>query len=99
MTLAVFVATGNNLCANEILPRVYPQFVAFLYYRWEVIIRETDIPSIHTLGICVEPTFAIIRFDRAFVLILMTALVNFGIDAQSRTIRSRLQMQTTPNFT
>ena len=29
--------------AFEILPRIYGQFLAFLFYRWEIIMRETAI--------------------------------------------------------
>lgn len=94
-------ATGINHYAYEVLPRVYPQFLAFLFYRWEVIMRETailGILGIHTLGFFVDSAFADIRFDRAFVLILVTALLNIGIDALSRSIRARLRLQTTPDF-
>ena len=37
----------------EILPRVYGQFLAFLLYRWEVMLRESAILGIlgvYTLG-------------------------------------------------
>ena len=93
--------TGLNLYAYDMLPRVYPQFLAFLFYRWEVILRETailGILGIHTLGFFVDSAFAEIRFDRALALILVTALLNIGVDALSRAIRARLRLQTTPNF-
>ena len=63
----------------ETLPQVYPQFLAFLFYRWEVILRETAILGmlgIQTLGFFVDSAFADIRFDRAVVLIGVTALLN-----------------------
>ncbi len=93
--------TGLNLYAYDMLPRIYPQFLAFLFYRWEVILRETailGILGIHTLGFFVDSAFAEIRFDRALALILVTALLNIGVDALSRAIRARLRLQTTPNF-
>jgi phosphonate transport system permease protein len=43
----------------------------------------------------VDSAFADIRFDRAMVLILITALLNIGLDMISRRIRSRLRLQTT----
>jgi phosphonate transport system permease protein len=89
--------TGVNLYAYEILPRVYPQFLAFLFYRWEVILRETailGILGIHTLGFYVDSAFADIRFDRALFLILVTALLNLVVDALSRAIRARLRLKT-----
>tara|TARA_Y100001934_G_C11791307_1_gene512829 strand:- start:221 stop:499 length:279 start_codon:yes stop_codon:yes gene_type:complete len=86
-----------NLYCYETLPRVYPQFLAFLFYRWEVIFRETAILGIlgvKTLGFFVDSAFADIRFDRAILLIIITALLNIVIDILSRSIRSRLRLQT-----
>lgn len=91
---------GMNLYAYEILPRVYPQFLAFLFYRWEVILRETAILGmlgIYTLGFFVDSAFADIRFDRAFLLIIITAGLNIIVDALSRRIRTRLRLKTTPD--
>ncbi|MEQ8195427.1 MAG: hypothetical protein RIB59_13155, partial [Rhodospirillales bacterium] len=73
--------TGINLYAYEVLPRIYPQFLAFLFYRWEVILRETailGILGIHTLGFFVDSAFADIRIDRALFLILLTAMLNIA---------------------
>ncbi|MBL22708.1 MAG: ABC transporter permease [Rhodospirillaceae bacterium] len=88
---------GFNLYLFEALPRVYRQFLAFLFYRWEVIFRETAILGIlgvQTLGFYVDSAFADIRFDRAMVLIVITALLNIGLDAISRHIRKKLRLQT-----
>jgi phosphonate transport system permease protein len=93
-------STGVNRYAYEILPRVYPQFLAFLFYRWEVILRETailGILGIHTLGFFVDSAFADIRFDRAVLLIAITACLNIAVDALSRTIRARLRLKSTPD--
>ncbi len=82
---------GADLYFYEVLPQVYPQFLAFLFYRWEVILRETailGILGIHTLGFFVDSAFADIRLDRAVVLILVTALLNIGVDVASRAIRT-----------
>ena len=89
---------GLNLYGYEILPRVYPQFLAFLFYRWEVILRETailGILGIPTLGFYIDSAFADIRYDRAVVLIIITALLNIAVDTLSRRIRSRLRLKTT----
>ena len=88
---------GVNRYAFEILPRVYGQFLAFLFYRWEVIMRETailGILGIATLGFFIDSALADIRLDRAVLLILITVLLNLGIDALSRTIRARLRINT-----
>ena len=91
---------GLNLYAYEMVPRVYGQFLAFLFYRWEVIMRETailGILGIHTLGFYIDSAFEDIRFDVAMFLILITALMNIGVDVLSRTIRARLRLTTTPD--
>jgi phosphonate transport system permease protein len=99
LTLRADSATGLDLYAYEILPRVYPQFLAFLFYRWEVILRESailGILGIHTLGFYIDSAFADIRFDRAVFLILITAALNMVVDSLSRRIRSRLRLKTRP---
>ena len=88
---------GLNRYAFEILPRVYGQFLAFLFYRWEVIMRETailGILGIATLGFFIDSAMADIRLDRVVLLIVITALLNIGIDALSRAIRARLRINT-----
>ena len=90
-------AKGVNLFAWEIVPRIYPQFLAFLFYRWEIIFRETAILGmlgIYTLGFYVDSAFEEIRYDRAMFLIVVTALINIGIDSLSRRIRRYLRLKT-----
>lgn len=92
-------STGFNRYAYELVPRVYRSFLAFLFYRWEIIMRETailGILGIYTLGFYVDSAIQNIRFDRALVLILITAALNIGIDALSRYIRRKLALQTMP---
>jgi len=86
---------GLDLYGYEILPRVYGQFMAFLFYRWEIIMRETAILGIlgvRTLGFHIDSAISELRFDRAAVLILLTAAVNVAIDALSRALRARLRL-------
>jgi phosphonate transport system permease protein len=90
---------GINRYAYEVVPRVYPPFLAFLFYRWEIIMRETailGILGITTLGFYVEGAIQEIRLDRAMVLILITALLNIGVDILSRRIRAYLRLKTRP---
>lgn len=97
LRLRVDRSRGINLYLFETLPRIYSQFLAFLFYRWEVIFRETailGILGIQTLGFFVDSAFADIRFDRAIILIIITALLNILIDAASRLIRNKLRLQT-----
>jgi phosphonate transport system permease protein len=73
--------------------------LALLFYRWEVIMRETAILGmlgIGTLGFYISSAFADLRFDRAMFLIGLTALLNIGIDLISRQVRQTLRLQTTP---
>jgi len=50
-----------------------------------------------TLGFFVDSAFADIRFDRAVLLIAITACLNIAVDALSRAIRTRLRLKTTPD--
>lgn len=95
--LRVDSAGGVNRYAFEIVPRMYGQFLAFLFYRWEIIMRETAIVGvlgIATLGFFIDSAIADIRLDRVMILILVTAMLNLGIDSLSRRIRSRLRLTT-----
>ena len=90
-------AGGVNRYAFEIVPRMYGQFLAFLFYRWEIIMRETAIVGvlgIATLGFYIDSAIADIRLDRAMLLILVTALLNLAIDSLSRRLRARLRLTT-----
>ena len=85
----------------EILPRVYGPFLAFLFYRWEIIMRETailGILGITTLGFYVDSAMEALRFDVAMLLILVTATLNIGVDALARYLRRRLRLRTSPVY-
>ena len=89
---------GANRYFYEVLPRIYRPMLALLFYRWEVILRETailGILGIATLGFYIDSAFSDLRFDRALLLILITAMLNICVDAISRSVRSRLRLQTT----
>ena len=81
--------------AWEVLPRVYGQFLAFLFYRWEVMMRESAILGIlgvTTLGFFIDSAIAEDKLDQAVVLIGFTALLNIGIDSISQVVRRRLRL-------
>ena len=91
--------TGFSRYTYELVPRVYRAFLAFLFYRWEIIMRETailGILGIYTLGFYVDSAIQNIQFDRAMVLIVITALLNIGVDILGRFIRQKLALQTMP---
>lgn len=86
----------------EILPRCYGQFLAFLFYRWEVIMRESailGILGITTLGYFIDSAIAQDHLDVALFLIVVTALLNMCIDSLSQVIRKKLQLSTSIHCT
>lgn len=99
LPLRLDAVTGINRYAFEVVPRTYNQFLAYLFYRWEIIQRETailGILGISTLGFYIDSAIQDIRLDRAVMLIAITALLNIGIDGLSRLIRSRLRLSIGP---
>jgi phosphonate transport system permease protein len=57
--------------------------------------RETailGILGIATLGFFVDSALADIRLDRVILLIVITAMLNIGVDSLSRLIRPRLRL-------
>ncbi len=87
----------SNRYFYEILPRIYGQFLAFLFYRWEVMMRESailGILGIYTLGFYIDSAISDNQIDKAILLILMTAVLNMGIDSVSQFLRRRLKIST-----
>lgn len=79
----------------EILPRIYGSFLAFLFYRWEIIMRESALLGIlgmYTLGFFIDSAIADDKLDKAILLILCTALLNMAIDAVSQRVRRHLRV-------
>ncbi|MFN3714007.1 MAG: PhnE/PtxC family ABC transporter permease [Alcanivoracaceae bacterium] len=96
LTLRSDASGGLNRYAFEVLPRVYPNFLAFLLYRWEIIMRETailGILGITTLGFYVDSAFSELRMDRALVLIAAGVMLNLAVDALSRALRRHLRLK------
>ncbi|MDX1300845.1 ABC transporter permease [Photobacterium sp.] len=85
-----------SLYLYEVLPRIYSSFLAFIFYRWEVIMRETAILGVlgvTTLGFYIDSAFEDMRFDRAISYIVISALLCIGIDTLSRHIRQQLNIR------
>ncbi len=79
----------------EVLPRIYGPFLAFLFYRWEIIMRESallGILGIYTLGFFIDSAIAADKLDKAMLLIFCTALLNMSIDTISQHVRRRLRI-------
>lgn len=86
----------NELYFYEVLPRVYSQFLAFLFYRWEIIMRESAILGIlgvATLGFFIDSAIADFRLDKMMLLLLITAFLNIAIDVISRKSRNYLKVE------
>jgi len=92
----VFNGQAVSLYLYEVLPRIYSSFLAFLFYRWEVIMRETAILGIlgvTTLGFYIDSAFEDMRYDRAMFYIVITALLCIGVDLMSRFLRKKLNVK------
>lgn len=90
---------GLNLYAYEIVPRLYGQFLAYLLYRWELILRESAILGIlgvATLGYYVDAAISELRLDVAVVLIGATAILTMAVDVLSRSLRRSLRINSLP---
>ncbi|MGU3538475.1 PhnE/PtxC family ABC transporter permease [Methylobacterium sp. A54F] len=90
---------GLDLYAYETVPRLYGQFLAYLLYRWEIILRESAILGIlgvATLGFYVDAAISELRLDVAAVLIVACALLAVGVDALSRGLRRALRISSLP---
>ncbi len=88
-------ASRINRYFYEVLPRCYGQFLAFLFYRWEVIMRESailGILGITTLGHFIDSAISRDHLDTALLLICVTAVLNMLIDSLSQRIRKRLHI-------
>ena len=91
--------TGINLYAYEALPRLYGQFMAYMLYRWEIIVRESaifGILGVATLGYHVDAAIAELRFDVAVVLIAASVLLCAAINALSSNLRRALKISVLP---
>jgi phosphonate transport system permease protein len=91
--------SGVNLYCYETVPRLYGQFLAYVLYRWEIILRESaifGILGVVTLGYYIDAAISEFRLDVAVVLILVTALLSMAVDAFSRGLRRRLRIDTMP---
>ncbi len=99
MTYRADAPEGLNLYAYETVPRLYGQFLAYVLYRWEIILRESaifGILGILTLGYYIDAAIAEFRLDVAMILLAATALLTMAVDALSRGLRRRLRLDAMP---
>ncbi|SDK63706.1 PhnE/PtxC family ABC transporter permease [Microbulbifer yueqingensis] len=78
------------------VPTLYQRFLAYCFYRWEIIIRETamlGILGIPTLGFYIDSAFEFLRFDVALLLIAVSAALTLAADHLSRRLRRQFLLQ------
>ncbi len=89
-------ATGFSDYLYKILPQIYPYFISLLMYRAEIILRESAILGVlgvMTLGFYIDSAFEDLRFDRAFALLFITAVLNILVDQFSRKMQLNFTQQ------
>ena len=77
------------------LPRLCGPFLAYLFYRWEIILRESSVVGIlgiATLGFYVDSALAELRLDKLLPLLIGTVLLNVVVDIASRRLRGYLRL-------
>jgi len=87
--------SGINLWSYQLQPQLYPSFIAWLFYRFEVILRESAILGmlgVTTLGFYIDSAFEALHFDVALLLILATAAVNMAVNSGSLRLRRSLNI-------
>jgi len=90
---------GLNLYFYETVPRLYGQFLAYVLYRWEIIVRESAIFGILGVpprGYYVDAAISELRLDVAVVLIVAMGALSVAIDMFSRALRRRLRIDDRP---
>lgn len=77
-----------------LLPQVYAAFLGNLFYRWEVMVRESallGVLGIYTLGFYVDSAIVDDKMDKAMILLVVIALLNCCVDFCSCRIRSYIR--------
>lgn len=77
------------------LPQLFGQFLAFLFLRWEVMIRDSallGIIGIYTIGFYIDSAISDDHMDIALALILLSGLLTLIVDLTSHWVRRRLKL-------
>jgi len=99
LPLRVDAPAGANLYFYQTTPSLYGQFLAYLLYRWELILRESaifGILGVKTLGYYVDAAISELRLDTAALLIVGVAILSMSVDTLSRNLRRRLRIEALP---
>ncbi|WP_373232510.1 phosphonate ABC transporter, permease protein PhnE [Cohnella sp.] len=76
-----------------VLPQVTTQFIGFVMYMFEINIRAAAIlgyVGAGGIGIYLNRTLGMFRYDQTFIIILFTLIIVLVIDAVSSRIRGKL---------
>ena len=99
LVLRIDAPKGPNLYFYQTTPTLYGQFLAYMLYRWELILRESTIfgiLGIKTLGYYVDAAISELRIDTAALLLVGVAVLSMSVDAFSRNLRRRLRIEALP---
>ncbi len=78
-----------------VLPQIYGQFLAYLFYRWEVMVRESallGLLGVYTIGFFIDSAIENDHMDVTLVLILSSGLITMFIDFVSQGVRRYLRI-------
>ena len=86
---------GNfQLTAYAILPQVMPQFITYLLYRWEVVIRTTIVVgfvSAGGLGMDFRLSMSFFHYTDVALLLVWYIILVVGVDLLSAWLRGRVR--------
>lgn len=83
-----------NKFSFYILPRLYKTFLGNLFYRWEIMVKESSllgILGIYTLGFFVDSGISDDKMDKVVVLVFFISLLNIVINSISNRVRNYLK--------
>ena len=76
----------------SMLNRQLPAFLLSISFILSSFAALATDPFFFTAGFFVDSALADIRLDRVILLIMITAMLNIGVDSLSHHIRSRLRL-------
>lgn len=79
-----------------VLPQIYGQFLAYLFYRWEVMVRDSallGLLGVYTIGFFIDSAIDNDHMDVALILIFSSGLVTIMVDAISQWVRRYLKLR------
>jgi phosphonate transport system permease protein len=78
-----------------VMPRMFGQYLAYLLYRWEVVIRESallGIIGVYTLGFFIDAAIHKDHLDVALGIVFVSSLLTLMVDGISHLVRKYLHI-------